>query len=220
MKGLLRGDGMEGVPATEEACLDECLVCSDQKRDMLFVPCGHIAVCHACSDKVKKCLMCREFVDDRRKVSITTAHIGIGFGWFAVFQIEDCLVCSENSSSVLFKPCNHMVACENCASVMKKCVECRSPIEEAIPFAVCCGAKIANREKSKNVLEEGAGVPGEVMGGAVAGAGGAVTGPDNNMMNNGNKDTSNTDVQKLQEQLNDIKEQVPSNLTKLSLIVI
>ena len=28
------------------------------------------------------------------------------------------------------------------------------------------------------------------------------------MMNNGNKDTSNTDVQKLQEQLNDIKEQV------------
>ena len=27
-------------------------------------------------------------------------------------------------------------------------------------------------------------------------------------MNNGNKDTSNTDVQKLQEQLNDIKEQV------------
>ena len=31
-------------------------------------------------------------------------------------------------------------------------------------------------------------------------------------MNNGNKDTSNTDVQKLQEQLNDIKEQVCVNL--------
>ena len=28
------------------------------------------------------------------------------------------------------------------------------------------------------------------------------------MMNNGKKDTSNADVQKLQEQLNDIKEQV------------
>ena len=31
-------------------------------------------------------------------------------------------------------------------------------------------------------------------------------------MNNGNKDTSNTDVQKLQEQLNDIKEQVSVNV--------
>ena len=40
--------------------------------------------------------------------------------------IVDCLVGSDNLATVLFKPCLHMVACENCASVMKKCVECRS----------------------------------------------------------------------------------------------
>ena len=34
-------------------------------------------------------------------------------------------------------------------------------------------------------------------------------------MNNGGKDTSNSDVQKLQEQLNDIKEQVGNYLTIL-----
>ena len=41
------------------------------------------------------------------------------------------------------------------------------------------------------------------------GAGGPV-------MNNGGKDTSNSDVQRLQEQLNDIKEQVKSHFTGLS----
>ena len=25
--------------------LDECMVCSDHKRDVLFLPCGHICVC-------------------------------------------------------------------------------------------------------------------------------------------------------------------------------
>jgi hypothetical protein len=35
-------------------------------------------------------------------------------------------------------------------------------------------------------------------------------------MNNGKKDTSNSDVQKLQEQLNDIKEQVCSNFQTVS----
>ena len=58
-----------------------------------------------------------------------------------IFQIEDCLVCSEAQASVLFKPCNHMVACENCAPIMKKCVECRTAITESIPFSICCGAK-------------------------------------------------------------------------------
>lgn len=29
----------------------------------------------------------------------------------------------------MFKPCGHICACANCASIMKKCVTCRSPIE-------------------------------------------------------------------------------------------
>ena len=62
-------------------------------------------------------------------------------------QIEDCLVCSENPSSVLFRPCNHMVACDNCASIMKKCVECRSSIDEAVPFNICCGGKNGEEEE-------------------------------------------------------------------------
>ena len=60
--------------------------------------------------------------------------------------IVDCLVGSDNLATVLFKPCLHMVACENCASVMKKCVECRSVIEEKVPFYVCCGGKQGKKD--------------------------------------------------------------------------
>ena len=47
-------------------------------------------------------------------------------------------------------------------------------------------------------------------GGGASGGGGG----DSLMMNNGNRDTSNTDVQKLQEQLNDIKEQVGTHISR------
>ena len=32
-----------------------------------------------------------------------------------------------------------MVACENCAPIMKKCVQCRTQIEQMVPFTVCLG---------------------------------------------------------------------------------
>ena len=63
-----------------------------------------------CSDRVKKCLLCREYVDERREA-------GVG---------KECAVCSEPMAApVLFRPCNCMVACQSCAALMKKCVECR-----------------------------------------------------------------------------------------------
>lgn len=39
-----------------------------------------------------------------------------------------------------FQPCGHMCACEACARLMKKCVQCREAISETVPFTVCCGA--------------------------------------------------------------------------------
>lgn len=48
------------------------MVCSDTKRDTLFGPCGHIATCSLCSPRVKKCLMCKEPVQSRTKVSVAT----------------------------------------------------------------------------------------------------------------------------------------------------
>nr|CAD7413656.1 unnamed protein product [Timema poppensis] len=59
-----RPDGQGG---DDFVTLDECLVCSDLKRDTLFKPCGHVACCSVCSPRVKKCLICREPVVNRVK---------------------------------------------------------------------------------------------------------------------------------------------------------
>ena len=55
-------------PVSSSATIDECLVCSDGKREVLFGPCGHVACCNACAPRVKKCLICRENVMSRGKV--------------------------------------------------------------------------------------------------------------------------------------------------------
>ncbi|XP_055349555.1 E3 ubiquitin-protein ligase MIB1-like isoform X2 [Paramacrobiotus metropolitanus] len=104
-----------------EECPKDCLVCSDQPRDTLFGPCGHVAACGQCAARVKKCLVCREAVVSRA-------------------AIEECLVCSERKAAVLFQPCGHMCVCAQCAPLIKKCVNCRLPIERQVPYAVCCAA--------------------------------------------------------------------------------
>ena len=53
-----------------------------------------------------------------------------------LLQIEECLVCSVNMASVLFKPCGHVVACGSCAQLMKKCVQCRVPISQQVPITI------------------------------------------------------------------------------------
>ncbi|RZC41468.1 E3 ubiquitin-protein ligase MIB1, partial [Asbolus verrucosus] len=157
--------------------LDECLVCSDAKRDMLFQPCGHVTCCSLCGPRVKKCLICRESVNNRIK-------------------IEECLVCSDKKSTVLFKPCGHMCACESCSQIMKKCVMCRSQIELMVPLAVCSGGLGTISEVKADVEEEPKPSTSESA---------QNQGP---LMNNGGRDTNNSnDIQKLQQQLQDIKEQ-------------
>ncbi|XP_064605463.1 E3 ubiquitin-protein ligase MIB1-like [Liolophura sinensis] len=141
----------------DQESLEECMVCSDLKRDTLFGPCTHIATCSLCSPRVKKCLICKEHVQSRTK-------------------IEECVVCSDKRASILFKPCGHMCACDGCAALMKKCVQCRSSIEKIVPFIVCCGG-------SPPPMPQPAG-----------------------FMNNGSRDMTR-DIQKLQQQLQDIKDQ-------------
>nr|CAG4652152.1 EOG090X0D3U [Triops cancriformis] len=116
--------GASSLPdAGDFETIEECMVCSDLKRDTLFGPCGHVACCLVCAPRVKKCLICKEVVQTRMK-------------------IEECVVCSDKKASVLFRPCGHMCACEGCAALMKKCVQCRSQIDKIVPFIVCCGGNV------------------------------------------------------------------------------
>ncbi|WAR24851.1 BIRC2-like protein [Mya arenaria] len=43
-----------------------------------------------------------------------------------------CIICKKREAVVLFRPCSHLVTCENCASTFDKCPVCRREIETTI----------------------------------------------------------------------------------------
>ena len=138
--------------------LDECLVCSDNKREVLFEPCGHVATCRDCGSRCKKCLVCKESILGR-------------------VELEECLVCSDRKASVKFEPCGHLCSCEVCAKLMKKCIKCRTPIDKQVSWTQLCAQ---SQEKAVKTVSESVSTPPLIT----------------------------KDIQKLQQQLQDIKEQV------------
>ena len=83
------------------------MVCSDMKRDMLFGPCGHVATCSLCSPRVKKCLMCKETVQSRTKVSTNFAV------WFASVALRECRRCHAMTWRYLYVTERKMVVIRN-----------------------------------------------------------------------------------------------------------
>ena len=142
----------------QEIIFEECIICSDSKRDTLLKPCNHILSCYQCSSRCKKCLICKEAIKERIK-------------------IENCVVCSEHKAKVLFEPCGHMCSCESCSVFIKKCVICRVNVDKYIPFSVCCG----NLPQEQSLVI--------------------------NNKESTSSESNNLDVQKLKQQLEDIKEQ-------------
>ncbi|XP_045459067.1 E3 ubiquitin-protein ligase mib1-like [Melitaea cinxia] len=184
---------------------DECLVCSDAKRDTLFRPCGHICCCNVCAARVKKCLVCRAGVSARQRVG-------------------ECVVCSEAPATVVFRPCGDVCACAACAPLMRKCVECRTPLQPAQPPAQPSAQPPAPAAPSLPTppAESSCAPLSETLKGCcpAAGEGGgnlallqankgqpapAPAAP--HLLNNGARCAAPADVQKLQQQLQDIKEQ-------------
>lgn len=200
--------GQNSVAGSNGSPLDECLLCSDQKRDTVFKPCGHVVCCDNCGPRIKKCLICREAVSEREKIG-------------------ECLVCSDRKASVFFKPCGHMVACDNCAQIMKKCVQCRVQLEQKVPLSVCSGGpgnvvtvqyqrdekKEVNQTVLQGINKSGHGV---AMNNTMSPNVSVVSGTPTSLTTMNNIGTGNVapnnlnladDVQKLQQQLQDIKEQ-------------
>jgi uncharacterized membrane protein YkvA (DUF1232 family) len=47
-----------------------------------------------------------------------------------IFQVEECVVCMEQASRVLFQPCRHLVTCQQCAPGLRTCPVCRCAIDQ------------------------------------------------------------------------------------------
>ncbi|XP_041129422.1 E3 ubiquitin-protein ligase MIB2-like isoform X2 [Polyodon spathula] len=69
---------------------------------------------------------------------------------------SECLICSELALLLLFSPCQHSVACEECALRMKKCIKCQVTITKKTRqdnTEVECSPSPENSEQS-NLLEQ------------------------------------------------------------------
>ena len=44
---------------------DECIICMDTEKQIVFDPCGHLYSCVNCSSKVSKCPICRSVIVNR-----------------------------------------------------------------------------------------------------------------------------------------------------------
>lgn len=82
--------------------LEECMVCSDMKRDTLFGPCGHIATCSLCSPRVKKCLICKEQVQSRTKVQKPSSLVSLCMHIFSCAVVNPSLFLTHRLRSVWF----------------------------------------------------------------------------------------------------------------------
>lgn len=56
---------IKSISIFEDASTDECCICFDNKKDIVFTPCGHFYCCSHCSKAVSSCPICRCKIDSR-----------------------------------------------------------------------------------------------------------------------------------------------------------
>lgn len=49
----------------------ECVICMDNKRCMLFMPCRHVVSCKTCSEKLDKCPICKQQIKYKQQIIIS-----------------------------------------------------------------------------------------------------------------------------------------------------
>lgn len=160
--------------------IDECLVCSDKRASVFFKPCGHMVACENCSTIMKKCVQCRTQIEEMVPLSVCCGGQGvISKVTFVFIHFSMGIMPSGN---------------------------CRSTIEHKL-FNYLLQVSAICDEKHDNELVIGMnklGI-GVAMNNTVPATPTIVpVNPTNTNVNNIQLD----DVQKLQQQLQDIKEQV------------
>lgn len=53
-------------PGAEEG--SECVICLEEKKSHILIPCGHYSYCEGCAKSLKNCALCRKKITKRVKV--------------------------------------------------------------------------------------------------------------------------------------------------------
>lgn len=62
------------------------------------------------------------------KVKMEAAAAGKEEAEVELDRIQKCVICFDDERQVVFLPCSHFLACENCADLLRECPNCREPI--------------------------------------------------------------------------------------------
>lgn len=98
----------------------KCRVCG-VPADAKFEPCGHVIACVECATMLKRCFLCKVLVQSFSKIPQEGEN-----------EESQCIVCSDEPASVKFEPCGHVIACQDCAARMKKCLKCKGTITRKV----------------------------------------------------------------------------------------
>lgn len=122
----------------------ECLFCLEEtEENVTLEPCGHKPACEDCSARMKKCLVCGEFVQKRVTKdgqvipgkSRQPSAERLKYLESKIAEIEEsnaCSICMERKRNVVFL-CGHGT-CHKCADTLKRCHMCRKTITKKIPI--------------------------------------------------------------------------------------
>lgn len=185
--------------AARERC-DECLVCSDARAAVLFRPCAHMVACEACASRMKKCVECRSQIEEMvpfavccggrgaiTKVSRTDDKRG---GWIVCFIFPNHpQITADEKESVT------VLGLSAAASGMNN----RQPSAAANEDGATGGGGGIARIAANNCGKAGGGGAGGGAGASTSAAAAAAAAAVSNNLQ---------DVQKLQQELQEIKEQV------------
>ncbi|XP_008476539.1 E3 ubiquitin-protein ligase MIB2-like [Diaphorina citri] len=136
-KLLARRSSCQNVPV-------ECAVCSELGvANVLLKPCNHAVACEECSSRMKKCIMCKTFIemrvttDGRMVPGIERCDKSkierVNYLESKISEIEEmntCTICMERCRNTIFL-CGHGT-CDVCAKTLKFCHMCRKLIEQRI----------------------------------------------------------------------------------------
>ena len=124
--------------------VEECVICSDNKANVQFLPCRHVVTCDTCADIVKKCVKCRQTITDKVNVQFNdnkslqkqvNAATNDDVEKLQQ-QLDDmkeqslCPVCLDRSKNMIFL-CGHG-SCQMCGDRLHECPICRKVVEKRI----------------------------------------------------------------------------------------
>ncbi|XP_071083261.1 apolipoprotein L3-like isoform X2 [Haliotis cracherodii] len=131
-----------------------CVVCFQDERDVVFLPCGHVVSCQVCYNVggFLKCPVCNTAIerdiiskkDHDSDISTYLKEVDDADTREQLVQMNRklklqrrCMVCHLRESNVLFLPCNHIMACSDCSDTLTCCRVCDTPVNDKERIYAC-----------------------------------------------------------------------------------